>query len=310
MALLSIGSMGFDSIQTPYAQKNTLIGGSNTYIGLSAAFFHTPIRLVARIGFDFPETTLNLFREKGIDVSGVSRDRTQKSFHYHARYNQDMGIRESLQTELNCLSDFQPLLPPDYQRGNNLVILGNSHPHIQQSVLEQVQEKPKMVVLDTMDKWIKEEKKALYPLLGSVDLICINDKEARLLTEESSLLKAARKLMRQGITYVLIKKGENGVLLFYKDQFFFAPNLPLEEVVDPTGAGDSFIGGLCGYLAQSRNFSFENIKRGIVIGNALASYCIADFGTQKIQDITLEDLQKRTAILKTMGQFEIQITEE
>ena len=269
--LLIVGTVAFDAIETPFGKTDKILGGSAPYIGLSASQFDTASAIVSVVGGDFPETHLELFRQHNIDISGIEIISSGKTFFWSGRYHNDMNTRDTLSTELNVLSDFQPVVPSKFKDAN-VVVLGNLHPLVQSSVLDQVTNKEALVILDTMNFWMDNTLEDLMEVIKRVDVITINDEEARQLSGQSSLVAAARNIHEMGPKYVVIKKGEHGALLFSGDNVFFAPALPLEEVFDPTGAGDTFAGGFAGFLSKTNNFTFENMKKAVVYGSALASF--------------------------------------
>ena len=276
--LLIVGTVAFDAIETPFGKTDKILGGSAPYIGLSASQFDTASAIVSVVGGDFPETHLELLRQHNIDISGIEIISSGKTFFWSGRYHNDMNTRDTLSTELNVLSDFQPVVPSKFKDAN-VVVLGNLHPLVQSSVLDQVTNKEALVILDTMNFWMDNTLEDLMEVIKRVDVITINDEEARQLSGQSSLVAAARNIHEMGPKYVVIKKGEHGALLFSGDNVFFAPALPLEEVFDPTGAGDTFAGGFAGFLSKTNNFTFENMKKAVVYGSALASFTVEKFGT-------------------------------
>lgn len=292
MSLLVVGTVAFDILETPFGKTGKIIGGAATYASLAASFFKNDIRLVSVIGDDFPEEGLNHFRKREIDLEGLQIKEGQKSFFWHGKYHLDMNSRETLDTQLNVLADFDPVLPEAY-RDSEYLLLGNLMPSLQRKVLEQMNRRPKLVVMDTMNFWMETAWDELLKTLKLVDVLTINDEEARQLSGEYSLVKAARKILTMGPKYLIIKKGENGALLFYGNKVFFAPALPLEEVFDPTGAGDSFAGGFIGHLSSTGDLSFDGMKRGIIYGSAIASFCVEKFGVERLVAVSEEDLRTR-----------------
>lgn len=292
MSLLIAGTVAFDAIETPFDKVDKIIGGSGTYIGIAASFFYKRIHLVSVIGDDFPIAVLKDFNKRGIDTSGLEIKKGKKSFFWSGKYHLDMNSRDTLITDLNVLAEFNPILPKSYIKPD-YVLLGNIDPNLQIKVLHQIQSKPKLIAMDTMNFWMNTALKPLQKVLKLVDLLIINDEEARQLSGEYSIMKAAKKILMMGPKFLVIKKGEHGALLFSDKQIFFAPALPLDEVFDPTGAGDTFAGGLIGYLAQTKNVSFQNMKRGIIYGSAMASMCVEKFGPQKLLEIKTSDVNKR-----------------
>lgn len=303
--LVIVGTVAFDAIETPFGKTDKILGGAATYIGLSAAQYHAEGALVSVVGGDFPAEYLELLETRGMDTSGIEIVKDGKTFFWAGRYHNDMNTRDTLATELNVLADFNPVVPQNY-RDSEVVLLGNLHPEVQSSVLDQMNA-PKLVILDTMNFWMEHTWDALVEVMKRVDVISINDEEARQLTGEYSLVRAAHKIQEMGPKYVIIKKGEHGALLFHKDEVFFAPALPLEEVFDPTGAGDTFAGGFAGFLAQTQDYSFDNMKKAIVHGSALASFCVEKFGTERLQNLTREELYSRLQQFKQLTQFDIEL---
>ncbi len=304
--LLIVGTVAFDAIETPFGKTDKILGGAGTFIGLSASFFNVKSAIVSVVGDDFPQEYLNLLTERHIDISGIEIVKGGKTFFWSGRYHNDMNSRDTLATELNVLADFNPVVPESFKNAD-VVMLGNLHPLVQSSVLDQLTEKPKLVVLDTMNFWMDCALPELKAVMERVDVITINDEEARQLSGEYSLIKAAAKIHTMGPKYVVIKKGEHGALLFHNKDVFFAPALPLEEVFDPTGAGDTFAGGFAGYIAQSENVSFENMKNAIIHGSNLASFCVEKFGTERMVSLTKEEVQERLKQFKALTQFDIEL---
>ncbi len=302
--LLIVGTVAFDAIETPFGKTDKILGGAATYIGLSASFFNIKSAIVSVVGEDFPEAYLDLLRNKNIDISGVEVVKGGKTFFWSGRYHNDLNSRDTLDTQLNVLADFQPKVPADYTDAD-VVMLGNLHPIVQSSVLDQMTARPKLVVLDTMNFWMDCALPELLDVMKRVDVITINDEEARQLSGEYSLVKAAAKIHTMGPKYVVIKKGEHGALLFHNKDVFFAPALPLEEVFDPTGAGDTFAGGFSGFIAQSENISFGNMKNAIVYGSNLASFCVEEFGTQRMERLEKHEVLSRLQQFKALTQFDI-----
>jgi len=303
--LLIVGTVAFDAIETPFGKTDKILGGAATYIGLSAANFDIKSAVVSVVGEDFPQEYLDLLKKNNINIEGIEVVKGGKTFFWKGKYHNDLNTRDTLDTQLNVLADFDPVVP-DSHKDAEFVMLGNLHPLVQLSVLEQV-ENPKLVVLDTMNFWMDNALEDLIKVIAKVDVITINDEEARQLSGEYSLVKAARKIEEMGPKYVVIKKGEHGALLFHKDQIFFAPALPLEEVFDPTGAGDTFAGGFAGYLAKTGDISFENMKSAIIYGSNLASFCVEKFGTERMQSLTGDQMNKRLDQFKKLTQFETQL---
>jgi sugar/nucleoside kinase (ribokinase family) len=304
--LLIVGTVAFDAIETPFGKTDKILGGAATYIGLSASQFNVKSAIVSVVGEDFPQEHMDLLTSKEIDIQGIEVVKGGKTFFWRGKYHNDLNTRDTLDTQLNVLADFKPVVPEDF-KDSEIVMLGNLHPLVQLSVLEQVNN-PKLVVLDTMNFWMDNALEDLKKVISKVDVITINDEEARQLTDEHSLVRAARKIEKMGPKYVVIKKGEHGALLFHKDQIFFAPALPLEEVFDPTGAGDTFAGGFTGYLAQSEDISFENMKNAVIYGSSLASFCVEKFGTERMEDLKHSELESRLNEFQSLTQFDIELT--
>ncbi|MCK0178894.1 PfkB family carbohydrate kinase [Flavobacteriaceae bacterium S0862] len=305
--LVIVGTVAFDAIETPFGKTDKILGGAATFIGLAASQFHVDSAAVSVVGGDFPKKYLDLLEDKNIDISGIEIVKEGKTFFWSGLYHNDMNSRDTLATELNVLADFQPVVPKNYKDAK-VVMLGNLHPLTQLSVLEQMNEKPKLVVLDTMNFWMDNALEDLHKVMKKIDVITINDEEARQLTGEYSLVVAARKIHKMGPQYVVIKKGEHGALLFHDDNVFYAPALPLEEVFDPTGAGDTFAGGFAGYLAKTEDLSFENMKNAVIYGSTLASFCVEKFGTERMVNLENEEVHKRLQEFKALTQFEIELT--
>ena len=305
--LVIVGTVAFDAIETPFGKTNKILGGAATYIGLSASQFNVDAAIVSIVGGDFPQEYLDLLSSKNIDISGVEIVKDGKTFFWSGKYHNDMNSRDTLVTELNTLADFNPIVPENY-RDAEILMLGNLHPLVQLSVLNQMTVKPKLVILDTMNFWMDCALDDLHNVIKKIDVITINDEEARQLTGEYSLVVAARKIHEMGPKYVVIKKGEHGALLFHHDDVFFAPALPLKEVFDPTGAGDTFAGGFAGYLARTGDTSFENMKNAIIHGSTLASFCVEKFGTERMQHLSSQEIHKRLLQFKQLTQFEIKLT--
>lgn len=304
--LLIVGTVAFDAIETPFGKTDKILGGAGTYIALAAEKYEVDSAIVSVVGGDFPNEYLDLFRRKKINTQGIEIVQDGKTFFWSGRYHHDMNKRDTLDTQLNVLADFQPKVPEAYKNAE-VVMLGNLHPAVQMSVLEQV-ENSSLIILDTMNFWMDQTLEELKEVIAKVDVITINDEEARQLSEEYSLVKAARKIQEMGPKFVVIKKGEHGALLFHQDQMFFSPALPLEEVFDPTGAGDTFAGGFAGYLAETNDFSFENMKSAIIHGSNLASFCVEKFGTEKMLDLERNIIKKRLRLFKQLTQYEIKET--
>ena len=302
--LLIVGSVAFDAIETPFGKTDKILGGAAPFIGLSGSFFNIKSAIVSIVGDDFPQEYLDLLSSKNIDISGIEIIKGGKTFFWSGKYHNDMNSRDTLATELNVLGDFNPIVPADFKDAD-VVMLGNLHPSVQLSVIEQMTEKPKLIVLDTMNFWMDCALPALLTVMKRIDVITINDEEARQLSGEYSLVKAAEKIHEMGPKYVVIKKGEHGALLFHGKDVFFAPALPLEEVFDPTGAGDTFAGGFSGYITETGNISFENLKNAIIYGSNLASFSVEKFGTDRMQSLTKQEVADRLKQFKSLTQFDI-----
>ncbi len=304
--LLIVGTVAFDAIETPFGKTDKILGGAATFIGLSASFFNVKSAIVSVVGEDFPQEYLDLLSDRDIDISGIEIVKGGKTFFWSGRYHNDLNSRDTLVTELNVLADFQPKVPAEF-KDSDVVMLGNLHPMVQISVLDQMTAKPKLVVLDTMNFWMDCALAELHEVMKRVDVITINDEEARQLSGEYSLVKAAAKIHAMGPKYVVIKKGEHGALLFQGKEIFFAPALPLEEVFDPTGAGDTFAGGFSGFIAQSENISFGNMKNAIIYGSNLASFCVEKFGTERMLSLEKEEVYDRLKQFRALTQFDIEL---
>jgi sugar/nucleoside kinase (ribokinase family) len=305
--LLIVGSMAFDAIETPFGKTGKILGGAATFIGLAADQFNVESAIVSVVGDDFPQTYLDIFADRNIDISGVEIVKGGKTFYWKGKYHNDLNSRDTLVTELNTLGDFNPIVPESFKDAD-VVMLGNLHPNIQMGVINQMEERPKLIILDTMNFWMDNTWTELINVINHIDVITINDEEARQLTNEYSLVKAAAKIQKMGPKYVVIKKGEHGALLFHEEHIFFAPALPLEEVFDPTGAGDTFAGGFAGHLAQTKNISFESIKNAIIHGSNLASFCVEKFGTERMISLQKHEIDKRLLQFKELTQFNIELT--
>ncbi|WP_339707879.1 PfkB family carbohydrate kinase [uncultured Kriegella sp.] len=304
--LLIVGTVAFDAIETPFGKTDKILGGAATFIGLAAAQFGLDSAIVSVVGDDFPSDYLKLLKSKNIDISGLKIVKGGKTFFWKGKYHNDMNTRDTLATELNVLADFDPVVPENYNDAE-VVMLGNLHPNIQLSVINQMKKRPKLIILDTMNFWMDNSLDELKKVIQHIDVITINDEEARQLTGEYSLVKAAAEIQQMGPKYVVIKKGEHGALLFHKEKVFFAPALPLEEVFDPTGAGDTFAGGFAGYLAATDNISFNNLKNAVIHGSNLASFCVERFGTERMQELDRKEIDKRLHQFKALTQFDIEL---
>jgi len=306
MSLLVVGSVAFDAIETPFGKTDKIIGGAATFISLVASYFTKKTNLVAVVGGDFPKEKIALMQRMGINTEGLQIKENEKSFFWSGKYHNDLNTRDTLATELNVLADFDPIIPSSYQDCQYLM-LGNLLPSVQRTVIERLHRRPKLIVMDTMNFWMQTALDDLMKTLKLVDVLSINDEEARMLSGEYSLVKAAKKIMTLGPKILIIKKGEHGALLFKENRVFFAPALPLEEVFDPTGAGDSFAGGFIGYLAKTNDVSFENMKRAIIYGSAMASFCVQKFGTEALLNISEKELTDRVQQFVDLMQLEGQI---
>lgn len=304
--LLIVGTVAFDAIETPFGKTDKILGGAGTFIGLSASHFNLKSAIVSVVGDDFPQEYLDLLSERNIDITGLEVVKGGKTFFWSGRYHNDLNSRDTLETQLNVLADFQPKVPQNFKNAD-VVMLGNLHPLVQSSVLDQMEKRPKLVVLDTMNFWMDCALPELLQVIKRIDVITINDEEARQLSGEYSLVKAAAKIHTMGPKYVVIKKGEHGALLFHNKEIFFAPALPLEEVFDPTGAGDTFAGGFAGFITQSENISFENLKNAIIYGSNLASFCVEKFGTERMLTLEKDEVLNRLKQFKSLTQFEITV---
>jgi sugar/nucleoside kinase (ribokinase family) len=292
MSLLTVGSVAFDAIETPFGKTDKIIGGAGTYIALSSSFYCANQQIVSVVGGDFPKEMIALLESKGVDTKGLQVKQDEKTFFWSGKYHNDMNTRDTLVTELNVLGTFDPVIPDEYQKTKYLM-LGNLSPQVQKLVIERLEHRPKLIAMDTMNFWMDIAMDDLKQTLALVDVLIINDEEARQLSNEYSLVKASRIIRAMGPKYLIIKKGEHGALLFYNEKVFFAPALPLEEVFDPTGAGDTFAGGFIGYIAATDDISFENMKRAIIAGSALASYCVEKFGAERLTEISKADVEER-----------------
>jgi sugar/nucleoside kinase (ribokinase family) len=305
--LLIVGTMAFDAIETPFGKTGRILGGAGTFIGLAASQFKIDSAIVSVVGDDFPQSYMNMLGDRHIDLSGVEVVKGGKTFYWAGKYHNDLNSRDTLVTELNTLADFNPVVPNNFVDAD-VVMLGNLHPNIQLSVINQMEERPKLIILDTMNFWMDNTWDELMEVVKKIDVITINDAEARQMTDEYSLVKAAAKIQEMGPKYIVIKKGEHGALLFHEDQIFFAPALPLEEVFDPTGAGDTFAGGFAGYLTESGNISFESMKNAIIHGSNLASFCVERFGTERMVNLPKHEVEARLVQFRELTQFNIELT--
>ena len=302
MSILVVGTVAFDTIETPFGRAEQTVGGAATYICLAASFYSKKLNLVSVVGGDFPESATNILKSKLVNIKGLQIKKEEKTFFWSGKYHDNMNSRDTLETQLNVLEGFNPAVPKEYKNAEFLM-LGNLMPSIQKQVLDQMTKKPKMIILDTMNFWMDNFMQDLKSSLKEVDLLTINDEEARQLSGEYSLITAARKILKMGPKHLIIKKGEHGALLFAEKQAFYVPAIPVERVVDPTGAGDSFAGGLIGYLAKTKDTSFENIKRAVVQGTVMASFCVQKFGIEGLVGITQRDILARTKELVELVKF-------
>ncbi|HMF73132.1 MAG TPA: PfkB family carbohydrate kinase [Flavitalea sp.] len=307
MSLIVVGTMAFDAIETPFGKTDRIIGGSATYVAYAACNFVKPIQQISIVGFDYPKEEMAELKSRGVELDGVKIVPDKKSFFWSGKYHLDMNSRDTLITDLNVLADFDPVVPESYQ-GAEFLMLGNLDPVIQKKVIQQLRVRPKLIVMDTMNFWMEIALPQLEEVLGMVDVLMINDSEARQLSAQFSLVKAAKEIMKMGPKYLIIKKGEHGALLFHEDQVFFAPALPLEDVFDPTGAGDTFAGGFIGHIAKTKDISFENMKTAIIVGSAMASYCVEKFGSERLREITKKDIDSRIRQFVDLVNFDIELT--
>lgn len=306
MSLIAVGTMAFDAIETPFGKVDQIVGGSATYVAYAASNFIKPIQQVSIIGYDFPKLEIEDLKSRGVQMEGVQIIQEKKSFFWSGRYHEDMNSRDTLITDLNVLADFNPKIPDSYQSAEFLM-LGNLAPSVQMSVIQQLKKRPKLIVMDTMNFWMEVALPDLQKVLKMVDVLMVNDAEARQLTGQYSIVKAAKDILTMGPKYLIIKKGEHGALLFHGDNIFFAPALPLEDVFDPTGAGDTFAGGFMGYLAKTKDISFENMKTAIIMGSAMASFCVEKFGATRLKEITHSDIDSRIQQFKQLVSFDIEL---
>jgi sugar/nucleoside kinase (ribokinase family) len=306
MSLIVVGTMAYDALETPFGKVDKIVGGSATYAAYAASNFVEPVQQISIVGNDFEESILADLHTRGVKTEGVEKVADKPSFFWSGRYHLDMNSRDTLVTDLNVLADFNPVVPASYQ-GSQFLLLGNLMPKLQKQVIDQLHKRPKLIVLDTMNFWMDTAWDDLMVNLKLVDVLLVNDSEARQLTNEFSLVKAARKILDMGPKYLIIKKGEHGALLFHGDSVFFAPALPLEEVFDPTGAGDTFAGGFIGHLARTGDISFDNMKTAIIVGSAMASFCVEKFGPQRMQELTKQDIDGRIQQFVDLVQFDIEL---
>ncbi|MBN9383085.1 MAG: bifunctional hydroxymethylpyrimidine kinase/phosphomethylpyrimidine kinase [Chitinophagaceae bacterium] len=306
MSLIVVGSMAYDAIETPFGKMDWIVGGAATYAAYAASNFIKPINQVSIVGYDFAQEEMDELRKRGVNLEGVEVVGDKKSFFWSGRYHLDMNTRDTLVTDLNVLADFNPIIPDSYQ-GSEFLMLGNVLPSLQISVVQQLKTRPKLIAMDTMNFWMDNALPDLKKLLTMVDVLLVNDSEARQLSGQFSLVKAAKEIQKMGPKYLVIKKGEHGALLFHGDKVFFAPALPLEEVFDPTGAGDTFAGGFIGHIAQTRDISFENMKTAIIVGSAMASFCVEKFGPTRLKEIRKTDIDERIRQFIDLVNFDIQL---
>jgi sugar/nucleoside kinase (ribokinase family) len=306
MAIITLGTMAFDAIETPFGKTDMIVGGSATYVAYAASHLTKPIQQISIVGYDFPKEEMNELEKRGVQLTGVEIVKDRKSFFWSGKYHLDMNSRDTLVTDLNVLADFDPKVPEEYQ-GSEFLMLGNLMPSLQISVIKQLRTRPKLIILDTMNFWMESALEDLKRALGMIDVLMINDSEARQLSGEFSLVKAAKIITQMGPKFLIIKKGEHGALLFHDSHVFFAPALPLEDVFDPTGAGDTFAGGFIGHLANTRDISFENMKTAIIVGSAMASFCVEKFGPERLKEITRNDINIRLKEFVQLVNFDIDL---
>ncbi len=306
MSLIVVGTMAFDAIETPFGKTDRIVGGSAIYVAYAASNFIQPVNQVSIIGYDFLKEELDQLILRGVVMDGVEMVKDKKSFFWSGRYHEDMNTRDTLITDLNVLADFKPQIPEIYQ-GSEFLMLGNLQPSVQMSVIKQMKQRPRLIVMDTMNFWMESAMPELESVLKEIDVLLINDAEARQLSGQYSLVKAAKTILTMGPQFLIVKKGEHGALLFHDDRVFFAPALPLEDVFDPTGAGDTFAGGFIGHLAKTKDVSFENMKTAIIVGSALASFCVEKFGPTRLKEISKEDISKRLGEFRELVNFDIEL---
>src|SRR6201996_5012436 len=306
ISLIVVGSMAYDAIEPPFGKTDVIVGGAATYAAYAASNFVKPINMVSIVGYDFAQEEMDQLKKRGVNLDGVEIKKDKKSFFWSGKYHMDMNTRDTLVTDLNVLLDFNPVIPESYQ-GSEFLMLGNVNPSLQISVVEQMRKRPRLIAMDTMNYWMDSALDDLKKLLTMVDVLMVNDSEARQLSGEYSLVKAARTILKMGPRYVIIKKGEHGALLFHEDKVFVAPALPLEEVFDPTGAGDTFAGGFMGHIAKTKDISFESMKTAIIVGSAMASFCVEKFGPTRLKEITKSDIDARIHQFVDLVQFDIKL---
>lgn len=307
MSLITVGTMAFDAIETPFGKTDRIVGGSATYVAYAASNFVRPVQQISIVGYDFPQEEMNELRSRGVQTEGVEVVPDKKSFFWSGRYHADMNSRDTLVTDLNVLADFDPKVPASYQ-GAEYLMLGNLQPRMQLNVIQELKQRPRLIVMDTMNFWMETAMSELKIVLRYVDMLMVNDGEARQLSGEYSLVKAARAILAMGPRYLIIKKGEHGALLFQQDEVFYAPALPLEDVFDPTGAGDTFAGGFIGHIAKTGDISFENMKRGIIVGSAMASFCVEKFGPTRLKEVGKKEIHDRIRQFKQLTSFDIELS--
>jgi len=307
MSLITVGTMAFDAIETPFGKTDRIVGGSATYVAYAASNFVQPVQQISIVGYDFPQEEMEELRRRGVQTTGVEIVSDKKSFFWSGRYHADMNSRDTLVTDLNVLADFDPKVPASYQ-GAEFLMLGNLQPRMQLNVIQELKHRPRLIVMDTMNFWMETAMSELKIVLRYVDMLMVNDAEARQLSGEYSLVKAARAILAMGPRYLIIKKGEHGALLFQQDEVFYAPALPLEDVFDPTGAGDTFAGGFIGHIAKTGDVSFENMKRGIIVGSAMASFCVEKFGPTRLKEVGKKEIHDRIRQFKELVSFDIELT--
>ncbi len=305
--VLIVGSMAYDEIETPNGRSGKILGGAATYSSLAASYFDVNVNIISIVGGDFKKEYLDLLKSKGIDLTGLEIKQNEKTFYWHGKYSENMNQRQSIATDLNVLEKFNPIVPGTY-REPDILLLANLSPIVQHSVIKQLNKKPQLIVLDTMDFWIMTMLEELLAVIKEIDILTINDQEAYLLSRQNSVKAAAEKILEMGPKYVIIKKGEHGALLFSKEKAFYAPAMPLEQVFDPTGAGDTFAGGLCGFMASTGTYTFDNLKNGVIAGSALASFTVEDFGTNRLQNIKQNEIINRINNFIELVKFDFPIT--
>lgn len=306
MSLITVGTVAFDDIETPYGKADRIVGGAATYISLAASYFTPSVKIVSVVGDDFPQEVLSDLQQRGVDLEGLQVKHGEKSFFWAGRYHRNLNDRDTLDTQLNVLAAFNPILPESYKTAE-FVMLGNLTPSVQMQVIDQLKQRPQLIALDTMNFWMNTALDSLLEVLKRIDVLIINDEEARQLTGEYSLVKAAAAIHRMGPPFLVIKKGEHGALLFNEDKVFFAPALPLAEVFDPTGAGDTFAGGFMGYLAADGNLNFDNMKRAVIYGSAMASFCVERFGIERLTSLTKEEIADRVRRFAALVHFDYEL---